>query len=39
VAGGARKYGAIRGAVLGRWVNILITDRVTATRLLREEPA
>ncbi|MGH3168930.1 MAG: sugar-binding transcriptional regulator [Trebonia sp.] len=37
VAGGARKYAAIRGAVLGGWVNILITDRTTAMRLLREE--
>lgn len=36
VAGGARKYAAIRGAVLGGWVNILITDRTTAVRLLLE---
>jgi DNA-binding transcriptional regulator LsrR (DeoR family) len=37
VAGGARKYAAIRGAVLGGWINILITDRATAMRLLLEE--
>lgn len=37
VAGGARKYAAIRGAVLGGWANILITDRATAMRLLLEE--
>jgi DNA-binding transcriptional regulator LsrR (DeoR family) len=36
VAGGARKYAAIRGAVLGGWVNILVTDKVTALRLLDE---
>lgn len=34
VAGGARKFAAIRGAVLGGWINILITDRTTAMRLL-----
>ncbi len=37
VAGGARKYAAIQGAVLGGWINILITDRATAMRLLLEE--
>jgi DNA-binding transcriptional regulator LsrR (DeoR family) len=33
VAGGERKYEAIRSAVLGRWVDVLITDLHTARRL------
>jgi DNA-binding transcriptional regulator LsrR (DeoR family) len=33
VAGGARKFEAIRGALRGGWINILITDRFTAERL------
>jgi DNA-binding transcriptional regulator LsrR (DeoR family) len=33
VAGGAAKYEAIRAAVLGGWVDVLITDRITAERL------
>jgi DNA-binding transcriptional regulator LsrR (DeoR family) len=37
VAGGAAKYAAIRGAVLGGWINILITDRTTAMGLLLDE--
>ena len=37
VAGGPSKVAAIRAALLGGWVNCLITDRVTAERLL--EPA
>ncbi len=37
VAGGRRKYAAIRGGLRGRWVNVLITDRFTAQRLLDEE--
>jgi len=36
VAGGERKYRAIRGAILGEWVNVLITDTHTARRLLEE---
>jgi DNA-binding transcriptional regulator LsrR (DeoR family) len=36
VAGGERKYEAIRGALRGRWINVLITDHVTAERLLGE---
>lgn len=36
IAGGARKHAAIRGALAGRWINILITDRFTAEALLRE---
>jgi DNA-binding transcriptional regulator LsrR (DeoR family) len=38
VAGGERKYEAIRGALLGRWVNVLITDQVTAERLVADRP-
>ncbi|HCX84766.1 MAG TPA: DNA-binding transcriptional regulator [Micrococcales bacterium] len=34
VAGGARKTAAIRGALLGGWVNVIVTDRSTAERLL-----
>jgi len=34
VAGGARKIEALRGALLGRYMNVLITDRFTATKLL-----
>jgi DNA-binding transcriptional regulator LsrR (DeoR family) len=33
VAGSARKYGAIRAALLGGWVNVLITDLAVAQRL------
>jgi DNA-binding transcriptional regulator LsrR (DeoR family) len=38
VAGGPRKYEAIRAALLGRWVNVLITDQVTAERLITDSP-
>ncbi len=34
IAGGARKVDAIRGAMTGGWINILITDQFTAQRLL-----
>jgi DNA-binding transcriptional regulator LsrR (DeoR family) len=34
VAGGARKTAAIRGALLGGWVDTLITDKFTAERVL-----
>lgn len=34
VAGGVRKYTAIRGALSGGWVNVLITDTGTARALL-----
>lgn len=34
VAGGARKYQAIRAAILGSWIDVLITDLATATRLV-----
>jgi len=39
VAGGPRKYEAIRAALRGRLVNVLITDHVTAERLLADRPA
>ena len=38
IAGGRRKTAAIRGALLGRWINVFITDRATAERLLRAAP-
>lgn len=39
VAGGAVKHAAIRGAILGGWANILITDLDEAVRLLETAPA
>jgi len=33
VAGGARKFSAVRGALRGRWVNVLVTDLELARRL------
>ncbi|GAA5055299.1 DNA-binding transcriptional regulator LsrR (DeoR family) [Thermocatellispora tengchongensis] len=36
VAGGARKYSAIKAALKGAWINVLITDLDTATRLTTE---
>jgi DNA-binding transcriptional regulator LsrR (DeoR family) len=36
VAGGARKYAAILGALRGHWINVLITDQFTARRLVSE---
>ncbi len=39
VAGGERKYDAIRGAVLGKWVNVLVTDHLTAERLIADAAA
>jgi DNA-binding transcriptional regulator LsrR (DeoR family) len=38
IAGGRRKTAAIRGALQGRWINVLITDRATAERLVRTAP-
>jgi DNA-binding transcriptional regulator LsrR (DeoR family) len=35
IAGGKRKTAAIRGALRGRRINVLITDRATAERLVR----
>lgn len=37
IAGGKRKLAAIRGALAGGWINMLITDRTTAERLLQAE--
>lgn len=34
VAGGQRKFEAIHGAIAGGWINVLITDRFTAKRLV-----
>ena len=36
VAGGPRKIEAIRGAINGGWINVLITDQMTAQRLLAD---
>jgi DNA-binding transcriptional regulator LsrR (DeoR family) len=36
VAGGARKYVGILGALKGRWINLLVTDHFTAERLVKE---
>lgn len=36
VAGGAKKYEAVRAAVRGHWIDTLVTDLVTAERLLSE---
>jgi DNA-binding transcriptional regulator LsrR (DeoR family) len=38
VAGGQRKVAAIRAALLGGWLNCLITDRHTAEHLLGDRP-
>jgi DNA-binding transcriptional regulator LsrR (DeoR family) len=37
VAGGSRKTAAIRGALLGKLINVLITDGLTARRLAMDE--
>ncbi len=36
IAGGQRKLAAIRGALRGGWINVLITDRVVAEQLAAE---
>jgi DNA-binding transcriptional regulator LsrR (DeoR family) len=36
LAGGKRKFKGILGALIGGWINILITDHFTASRLLEE---
>jgi DNA-binding transcriptional regulator LsrR (DeoR family) len=36
VAGGPRKFKAILGSLRGKWINVLVTDRRTAERLLAE---
>ena len=38
VAGGPAKYDAIRAAIRGGWVNVLITDQHTAQQLAEESP-
>ncbi|MBI5301068.1 MAG: sugar-binding transcriptional regulator [Chloroflexi bacterium] len=35
IAGGRRKLTAIRGALEGRWINVLITDHFTAEKLVQ----
>jgi DNA-binding transcriptional regulator LsrR (DeoR family) len=37
IAGGPRKVAAIRGALSGGWVDVLITDHFTAERLVHEQ--
>jgi DNA-binding transcriptional regulator LsrR (DeoR family) len=39
IAGGERKLAAIRGALRGRWINILITDNRVAEGLVAEREA
>ena len=39
VAGGQNKHLAIRGALLGGWINVLITDLAEAERLVADAPA
>ena len=39
IAGGTRKLAAIRGALRGRWINVLITDERVAEGLLSEADA
>jgi DNA-binding transcriptional regulator LsrR (DeoR family) len=34
-AGGARKWAAVRAALAGGWLSVLVTDQATATALLR----
>jgi DNA-binding transcriptional regulator LsrR (DeoR family) len=36
IAGGKRKLAAIRGALAGRWINVLITNRAAAEQLIKE---
>ena len=36
IAGGRRKLLAIHGALVGEWINVLITDRYTGERLLEK---
>jgi DNA-binding transcriptional regulator LsrR (DeoR family) len=38
IAGGERKYTAIRAALRGEWIDVLITDLDTAQRLTEEPP-
>ncbi|HZA32361.1 MAG TPA: sugar-binding domain-containing protein [Propionibacteriaceae bacterium] len=36
IAGGDSKHAAIRAAVIGGWVNVLLTDTGTAAALLQQ---
>ena len=36
IAGGTRKYDGILATLKGKWVNMLITDQITANRLVNE---
>jgi DNA-binding transcriptional regulator LsrR (DeoR family) len=36
IAGGLRKYDAIRGALAGKMINVLITDRLVAEKLIAD---
>ncbi len=36
IAGGRRKIAAIGGALAGKWINVLITDRMSAEQLLAD---
>lgn len=38
VAGGTRKQAAIRGALIGHWINVLVTDCQTARWLIDRQP-
>ncbi len=38
-AGGRQKLAAIRGALVGGWINVLITDRFSAAELVEVAPA
>jgi DNA-binding transcriptional regulator LsrR (DeoR family) len=35
IAGGKRKFAAIKGALEGKWIHVLITDHLTAERLVK----
>jgi DNA-binding transcriptional regulator LsrR (DeoR family) len=37
IAGGTRKYAAIRGALRGKLINILVTDSCTAKKLVEDQ--
>jgi DNA-binding transcriptional regulator LsrR (DeoR family) len=39
VAGGSRKLPAIRAALLGRWINVLVTDAASAEHLVDAAPS
>jgi DNA-binding transcriptional regulator LsrR (DeoR family) len=39
VAGGQQKFSAIRAAIRGKWINVLITDLAMARRLAEDTRA